>query len=453
MGGQSSFIQLLRKDYTPLSYARLPGCCAQSTAKPAMAVLAGHSRADLNGQLTVKEAATRKDPDRASVWLDATAQTRTCASCEPNRSRTAPPGGGARRGKTTKKGRGRGARGEGVTSWRDCRRCEPSARGGAGPDEGSSSAAGAHEMDDRAKIDHFNALLKEGNALNQLGDFRGALAKFEECHACGRTIRDAGLARKVEDMASKGMEQTRSMEDKTKIDRFNALLKEGNALHRQGEFRGALAKFQECRACGRTICDTGVARQAEGAVLGSLGTIYDTLGQHAAAITYHDQSLIISRKIGDRQMEGNTLGNLGLAYDALGRHAEAIEHHDQGLAISRALGDRKGEGADLANIGVAYTRLGQHTKAVELLNQALAIQREIGDRHMEGKVLGNLGFAHNSLEQHAEAIEHYVHALAIACATGDRRLEGQCLGNLDQARRSLECGLMPPLPQRVEVLD
>ena len=75
----------------------------------------------------------------------------------------------------------------------------------ASPDEERSSAraaaAGVSDMDDQEKLNRINALLNEGNALMQRGDFRRALAKFEECRACGRTIHGAGLAQKVEGAA------------------------------------------------------------------------------------------------------------------------------------------------------------------------------------------------------------------------------------------------------------
>ena len=78
----------------------------------------------------------------------------------------------------------------------------------------------------------------------------------------------------------------------------------------------------------------------EGASLGNLGLAYDSLGEYRKAIEYHEQSLEISREIGDRSGEGTSLGNLGLAYDSLGEYRKAIEYHEQYLEISREIGDR-----------------------------------------------------------------------------------------------------------------
>ena len=64
------------------------------------------------------------------------------------------------------------------------------------PDEERSSAAGAATYDQKEGC--VLALMKEARALRVRGDVRGACAKLEECRACGRTIRDADFARKVE---------------------------------------------------------------------------------------------------------------------------------------------------------------------------------------------------------------------------------------------------------------
>ena len=67
-------------------------------------------------------------------------------------------------------------------------------------------------MDDRQKLDRFNDLLEEGNAVLQRGDARSALTKCEEARSCARTIRNAGLARKAEDAASKCIDQAGNRE-------------------------------------------------------------------------------------------------------------------------------------------------------------------------------------------------------------------------------------------------
>jgi tetratricopeptide (TPR) repeat protein len=64
---------------------------------------------------------------------------------------------------------------------------------------------------------------------------------------------------------------------------------------------------------------------------------------------------------------------LGIDYLSLGEYRKAIEYHEQSLDISREIGNREGEGASLANLGIAYDSLGEKEKACSLCKEALAI--------------------------------------------------------------------------------
>ncbi|MEH2297642.1 MAG: tetratricopeptide repeat protein, partial [Nostoc sp.] len=125
------------------------------------------------------------------------------------------------------------------------------------------------------------------------------------------------------------------------------------------------------------------------ASLSSLGNLYASLGQYQRAIEFLQQSLEISREIGDRNGEGASLNNLSNAYDSLEQYQRAIEFLQQSLEISTEIGDRNSEGNSLGNLGNTYNSLGQYQRAIEFLQQSLEISTEIGDRNSEGNSLGN----------------------------------------------------------------
>ena len=102
-----------------------------------------------------------------------------------------------------------------------------------------------------------------------------------------------------------------------------------------------------------------------------MGIAYADLGEPRKAIEFHEQSLKISREIGDRRGEGNHLGNLGIAYYHLGELRKAIEYYELSLKISREIGDQMGEANRLGNMGIAYADLGEPRKAIEFHEQAL----------------------------------------------------------------------------------
>jgi tetratricopeptide (TPR) repeat protein len=221
-----------------------------------------------------------------------------------------------------------------------------------------------------------------------------------------------------------------------RVAQFDAIIAEHEHIFQQfntGDAAGAAARWVVLLAEARTLGH----EPSVGAIVGSLGNAYDDLGQHAKAIKYHTQALVILRCIDDRQGEGRVLGHLGIAYGSLGRRAEAIDHHTQALAIARETGDRQSEGNHLGNLGNSYGSLGRHAEAVDHHMQALAIARCTDDRQSEGNHLSNLGSAYHSLGRHADAIDHQMQALAIAQETDDRRCKGSRLGHLGNAYRSL----------------
>ncbi|WGV24744.1 tetratricopeptide repeat protein [Halotia branconii] len=169
------------------------------------------------------------------------------------------------------------------------------------------------------------------------------------------------------------------------------------------------------------------------AVLTSLGIAYDSLGEYQRAIDFHQQSLEISREIGDRNGIGKSLNNLGNAYDSLGEYQRAIDFHQQSLEISREIGDRNGIGKSLNNLGNAYYSVGEYQRAIDFHQQSLEILREIGDRNGIGNSLGNLGNAYDSLGEYQRAIEFLQQSLEILREIGDRNGIGNSLIGLGNA--------------------
>jgi CHAT domain-containing protein/tetratricopeptide (TPR) repeat protein len=200
----------------------------------------------------------------------------------------------------------------------------------------------------------------------------------------------------------------------------------GLAYNFLGQYQKAIEFHQQSLEISRQIGD----RQGEAASLNNLGTAYQSLGQFHRAIEFHQQSLEISRKIGNSQGEAISLGNLGNAYDSLGQYQKALEFHQESLVIKREIGDRQGEAASLGNLGAAYQSLGQYQKASEFNQQYLEISREIGSRRGEAASLGNLGNAYQSLGQYQKAIEFYQQYLEISREIGDRVGESSSLNNL-----------------------
>ena len=171
--------------------------------------------------------------------------------------------------------------------------------------------------------------------------------------------------------------------------------------------------------------------------LNALGVAYRSLGDYQRAINYHQQTLVISREIGDRQNESTSLAYLGTAYKGLGQYERAINYYQQALVIAQEIGDLLREGDALTSLGIVYGRLRDYQRSIDCSHKVLVISREIGDRQSEGNALGNLGNVYNNLGQYERAINYYQQHLTISRETGDRQGEGADLGNLGAAYHGL----------------
>ncbi len=112
--------------------------------------------------------------------------------------------------------------------------------------------------------------------------------------------------------------------------------------------------------------------------MNGLGAASADLGHYEDGIYFHQQSLEISRDIGDRKGEAISLGNLGNAYNSLGRYQEAISYFQQSLEIKRELKDKRGEANTLFVLSGLYQKVGRIKEGWAPSQQATLIYQELG---------------------------------------------------------------------------
>jgi tetratricopeptide (TPR) repeat protein len=113
--------------------------------------------------------------------------------------------------------------------------------------------------------------------------------------------------------------------------------------------------------------------------------------EHSSARVLYEESLAISRELGDRMGIGSELRNLGSVAMAQGDIASARALFEESLAISRELGNRVGISHSLAYLGSVAIKKGDYPDARALLEESLAISRELGNRLGIAHALHNLG--------------------------------------------------------------
>lgn len=152
----------------------------------------------------------------------------------------------------------------------------------------------------------------------------------------------------------------------------------GFSNHSMGKLKEAINFYQQ----GLEIAHDA-DRQAEGALLGNLGSVYANLGNVHKAIEYYEKALAIAQEISDHRNEGVWLGSLGSRYSDLGNTSKALEFYNLALVIRRKIGDRKGEAIDIENIGYTFLSLGDYEKTKVHIIEAIQIADEISFQPMQ----------------------------------------------------------------------
>ncbi|MEA2537154.1 MAG: hypothetical protein QOF11_1388 [Chloroflexota bacterium] len=144
-------------------------------------------------------------------------------------------------------------------------------------------------------------------------------------------------------------------------------------------------------------------------------------GDFQAASTFHESSLALHRRMGDRQSVAYASNNLANAALQLGDHARARALYEEAIALTSELGDRRGAAFGSINLADVATRQGDLDAARALHEETLATTRELGDRWMEAFALDSFARAKAWAGDREAARSLHTQALTILEEMGDRR--------------------------------
>jgi hypothetical protein len=137
---------------------------------------------------------------------------------------------------------------------------------------------------------------------------------------------------------------------------------------------------------------------------------------------YHQESLTLARRSGDRWGVMHALNALGLDTAKLGNHGESRRRYQESLALARALGDQRMVARTLNYLGYMLCRAGHPDEAQPLLLESLALARDLGDQGLIPYIVGSLGQAAYARGDYTEAEQRSQASLAQAVDLGDRML-------------------------------
>jgi predicted ATPase/DNA-binding SARP family transcriptional activator len=196
-------------------------------------------------------------------------------------------------------------------------------------------------------------------------------------------------------------------------------LRLATALWRFWQLRGHLAE-------GRTYLKAALAGAGPErtllrakALIGA-GSLAFYQADYPEARGMYEESLAISRELGDRLVTATALNNLGNIAWNQGDYPQAETLYNESLAIRRALGDRLGIATSLHNMAMIAQDRADYSRSRALYEESLAIRRELGDQWGVASCLHNLANNANLQEDYEHAMTLYRQSLAIREELGDR---------------------------------
>jgi predicted ATPase/class 3 adenylate cyclase len=165
---------------------------------------------------------------------------------------------------------------------------------------------------------------------------------------------------------------------------------------------GALAGFWNlgvCAAEGRERLAAALAQKhaagrtaARATALHGAGLLADNQGDFGAARALYEESLSISRELGDTGRAAMTLNNLATVASHQGRQTESLVLYEEGLRLFREVGDQKRVAWLLVNLGRCLLEEGELNQARSYMEESLRLHRESG--HTQGIAFSLNGMAH-----------------------------------------------------------
>jgi predicted ATPase/class 3 adenylate cyclase len=203
-------------------------------------------------------------------------------------------------------------------------------------------------------------------------------------------------------------------------------LRLGGALWRFWFVRGYLSEglrwLEEVLDLGGGV----TALRAE--VLNGAGDLVWSQGNYVRAKELYEESLALSRQLGDKRDIAVALENLGSVARNWGDYATARSLFEEALPLRRELGDKWGLAESLFLWGAAATFQGDYATARPLLEEALVLYRETGEQRGIGEALGVLGLLTASQDDYGAAGNLIEEAKAVMKRLGYRRGVGKVLG-------------------------
>ena len=177
-----------------------------------------------------------------------------------------------------------------------------------------------------------------------------------------------------------------SAEDRPWVVRAKALNVAGAIAYQQGDIDAARELFEESIGVSRELGDESYFSRAAC----NLANVMLDSGEYARARELYGQCLAIDRRLGDKSRMAYSLGGLADVYYSTGDLAAGADYYRRSLALHRELDDRRSIALTMHNLGEIALKRDDLDKAEDLYKESLEMAREIGDRWLTIQMLAGL---------------------------------------------------------------
>ncbi len=215
-------------------------------------------------------------------------------------------------------------------------------------------------------------------------------------------------------------------------------LRLGAALYRfwvsRGHLREGRERLEQCLV--RPGAETPSAARV--AALSALANITHELAFFDRARPLVNESLAISRELGDEHGIANSSTVLAWITMMMGDHAAARVIAEEALELHRRIGSRRGEALLLHNLGIIDYFLGELVMARAWFEQAIALIRDLGDRRALAYFVIDRALVDKEEGRWTECARHIDESVTSLVMLKDTQLTGWGLTN--KGVLQLDCG-------------
>jgi predicted ATPase/DNA-binding SARP family transcriptional activator len=200
---------------------------------------------------------------------------------------------------------------------------------------------------------------------------------------------------------------------------------------RQGDYARAKAPLEESLELSRELGDKrGMAKS-----LHNSGMVSVLQGDYTAAKTSYEESLALLKETGDKREMAALTTSLGNVANYMGDYETARRYQEESVTLFRGLGDKFGLFIALNNLGIVLERQGDVSGARRYYEASIETAYELGEKNLVAYALIGLAHVHYLENDLVEASRRYRESLHVAQETGERRCIAYCLEGFAQIAR------------------